>query len=91
MGKSHEIVLGLFVLIISMYCCTGNNEGAKNYRIIDNAIVFSEPERAEGQASMLQFASEPIDMVRIGFVGLGMRGPDAVNRMTYIDGVKAVA
>lgn len=24
--KSHEIVLGLFVLIISKCCCTGNNE-----------------------------------------------------------------
>lgn len=92
MKKNHNIAFWLLVLVISMCCCTSNKEEeAKNYKIIDNAIVFDEPQRAEGQTSMLQFAAEPLETVRIGFVGLGMRGPDAVNRMTYIDGVKAVA
>ncbi|MBQ4460721.1 MAG: glycosyl hydrolase, partial [Bacteroidaceae bacterium] len=40
---------------------------------------------------MLEFAAEPIENVRIGFIGLGMRGYDAVYRMTFIDGVEVVA
>ena len=62
-----------------------------NYVIKDNTIVFDEPQRQEGQKSVLQFAVDPIENVRIGFIGLGMRGPDAVDRMTYIDGVTVVA
>ena len=62
-----------------------------NYVIKNNMIVFDEPQRAEGQKSVLQFAVDPIENVRIGFIGLGMRGPDAVDRMTYIDGVTVVA
>ena len=62
-----------------------------NYVIKDNMIVFDEPQRQEGQKSVLQFAVDPIENVRIGFIGLGMRGPDAVDRMTYIDGVTVVA
>ena len=62
-----------------------------NYVIKNNTIVFDEPQRQEGQQSVLQFAVDPIENVRIGFIGLGMRGPDAVDRMTYIDGVTVIA
>ena len=51
-------------------------------------IVFDEPSRAAGQESMLGFAAEPIPVVRVGFVGLGMRGPGAVNRFTHLEGVE---
>ena len=51
-------------------------------------IVFDEPARVEGQQSMLGFAAEPIPVVRVGFIGLGMRGPGAVNRFTHLEGVE---
>jgi len=35
--------------------------------------------------SVLQLAREPIENVRVGFVGLGMRGPGAVERFTYLE------
>ncbi|MDY6182756.1 MAG: Gfo/Idh/MocA family oxidoreductase [Candidatus Cryptobacteroides sp.] len=57
----------------------------------DGVIVFDEPAPAKGQEDMLLFAADPIDTVRTGFIGLGMRGPDAVRRFTYIDGAKVVA
>lgn len=41
--------------------------------------------------SVIDLALPPIDTVRVGFIGLGMRGPDAVERFTYIDGVKIIA
>ena len=53
--------------------------------------MFDEPAPAKGQEDMLLFAADPIDTVRTGFIGLGMRGPDAVRRFTYIDGAKVVA
>ncbi len=40
---------------------------------------------------MLRFAAEPIPTVRVAFIGLGMRGPGAVKRMTHIEGVEIVA
>lgn len=49
------------------------------------------PARPAGQTDMLGFAADPIENVRVGFVGLGMRGPDAVMRFTYFDGVQIVA
>jgi len=41
--------------------------------------------------NMCGYAAPKLDKVRIGFVGLGMRGPGAVERMSYIDGVEIVA
>ena len=37
--------------------------------------------------NMSGYAAPKLDTVRIGFIGLGNRGPAAVDRMTYIDGV----
>src|SRR5262245_16304273 len=37
--------------------------------------------------NMCGYAAPKIETVRIGFIGLGNRGPAAVDRMTYIDGV----
>ncbi|AFL85769.1 putative dehydrogenase [Belliella baltica DSM 15883] len=41
--------------------------------------------------NMSGFAAPKLDKVRIGFIGLGMRGPGAVNRMSKIQGVEIVA
>ena len=80
-------------MLLCMVSCTEKETTTenKNYRIVDNTIVFDEPQRIEGQQNVLQLAVDPIENVRIGFIGLGMRGPDAVDRMTYIDGVTVVA
>jgi predicted dehydrogenase len=37
--------------------------------------------------NMSGFAASKLDIVSIGFIGLGNRGPHAVERMSYIDGV----
>ena len=57
------------------------------YHINDGVIILDEPERAPGQSSVLELRTAPMDIVRVGFVGLGMRGPGAVERFTYIEGV----
>jgi len=40
---------------------------------------------------MIGFAADPIDTVRVGFIGLGMRGSDAVARFIHVPGSKIVA
>ncbi len=57
----------------------------------ENIIKVDCPKRPAGQEDMVGFAAPALDTVRIGFVGLGMRGPDAVRRMTYIEGARTVA
>ena len=92
-NKFFHLIVGLFLLFMATACCEKQDTEVRkgNYRIVDNTIVFDEPQRIEGQKSVLQFTVDPIENVRIGFIGLSMRGPDAVDRMTYIDGVTVVA
>ena len=49
------------------------------------------PARPAGQKDVLGLVTAPIDTVRVGFIGLGMRGPGAVKRFTFIPGTKIVA
>lgn len=55
------------------------------------AIKTFVPDRPEGQTDVLQLTADPLSTVRVAFIGLGMRGPGAVERMTHIDGVEIVA
>ena len=54
-------------------------------------IVVDTPQREAGQQNVLGLATEKLQTVRVAFVGLGMRGPGAVNRFTHIPGVQIVA
>ena len=54
-------------------------------------IVVDTPTRPAGQQHVLGLTAEKIQTVRVAFVGLGMRGPGAVNRFCHIPGVQIVA
>lgn len=54
-------------------------------------IVVETPERPAGQQNVLGLAAPKLQTVRVGFVGLGMRGPGAVMRFCHIPGVEIVA
>lgn len=54
-------------------------------------IVVDTPQRPAGQKSVLGLTTEKLPVVRVAFVGLGMRGPGAVERFTYIPGTQIVA
>ena len=54
-------------------------------------IVIKSPERPAGQESVIGLTVPKMNVVRVGFVGLGMRGPGAVERFTHIAGTKIVA
>ncbi len=61
------------------------------YHFEQGTIVIDTPERPEGQESALGLTVPKMATVRVGFVGLGMRGPGAVLRFTHIPGVQIVA
>lgn len=57
----------------------------------NDIIELPVPARTQGQTDVLQLTHAPIDTVRIGFIGLGMRGSEAIRRFTYIQGIKITA
>lgn len=61
-----------------------NKEG----RIEITDSVFEQNKKSK---NVVGLACEPLEKVRIGFIGLGMRGPDAVDRMMKIEGVEIKA
>ncbi len=54
-------------------------------------IAVVTPERPAGQSDVIGLVTEPLEVVRVGFIGLGMRGPGAVSRFTHIPGVEIKA
>ena len=54
-------------------------------------IVIETPQRPKGQKDVLGLALPKKKVVRIGLVGLGMRGPGAVENFSLIPGVQVVA
>ncbi|NLA25740.1 MAG: Gfo/Idh/MocA family oxidoreductase, partial [Bacteroidales bacterium] len=74
----------LFLLfIITLVGCNEN----KQYEAIKTHI----PERPAGVEDMIAYAAPKIDTVKIGIVGLGMRGIGAVERFAQIPGAEIVA
>lgn len=72
--KHKLLVLVALAAAVLSGCCGDCCKTGKNYKIKDGVIVFNEPKPAAGQQDMLQFAADPMDTVRVGFIGLGMRG-----------------
>lgn len=54
-------------------------------------IVVDTPQRPAGQENVIGLTVPKMKKVRVGFVGLGMRGPGAVERFSHIPGVEVVA
>lgn len=67
-----------FMLVICLSC---GNKGQQT-KMIETEV----PERPAGQTDVLQLTAPPMETVRVGFIGLGMRGPDAVERFAQIEG-----
>lgn len=81
MRRRFFLFISAVVLLTS---CVRSNDASRT-------IPTPAPARPAGQQDMLQFAADPIPTVRVAFIGLGMRGPGAVKRMTHIPGVEIVA
>lgn len=54
-------------------------------------IKVETPARPANQQDVIQLVTPKLETVRVGFIGLGMRGPGAVERWTHIPGTQIVA
>ncbi len=57
----------------------------------EGTIVVETPQRPAGQQHVLGLTVPKMPTVRVAFVGLGMRGPGAVERFCFIPGTQIVA
>ena len=75
-------------LLLGLASCSNNDYG---YKIKNNQVVYNTPARPADQQSMLGFACDPIEHVRVGVIGLGDRGKDVPKRFAYIEDATIVA
>ncbi len=76
--------------ILLLFSCNNVSQSAEQSKQ-SPVIKTVTPERPAGQSDVLELKTEPLPTVRVAFIGLGMRGPGAVNRMTHMEGVEIIA
>ena len=81
----------LLMLAVLFTGCSLANEGNNKSTGKYEPLTTKEPTRPSGQKDVLGLTTPKIENVRVGFIGLGMRGPGAVNRFTHIPGVEIIA
>ncbi|NDV78078.1 Gfo/Idh/MocA family protein [Dysgonomonas sp. 511] len=79
-----KILLAVAAALLMYGCCDKPQQPG-------GVIATATPGRAAGQTDVLELRADPLPTVRVAFIGLGMRGPGAVQRMTHIPGVEIVA
>ncbi len=87
--RKQLTTLSILLATVFLFSCT--NGGTKGQQGNYQPIRTEVPERPAGQKDVLGLVTEKLDTVRVGFIGLGMRGPGAVQRFTHIPGTRIVA
>lgn len=87
MQKRGVFIAILLISIIFVGCNTGSSNKNSTFEPIQTEV----PERPAGQQHVVGLTTPKLETVRVGFIGLGMRGPGAVRRFTHIPGTEIVA
>ena len=83
MKSIKSLLLGMCV--ITLCACSAQtstvqtNDKGTQWTWDKGTIVVQTPERPADQKSVIGMALPKMEVVRVGFVGLGMRGPGAVS------------
>ena len=85
--KNFRLFLSLCLLLV----ISGSAFAQLHWNWEKGTIVVDTPQRPAGQESALNLATPALPIVRVAFVGLGNRGPYAVERWTHMNGVRIVA
>ena len=93
MNKS--VILSMAFAAVMSFCSLAANaqslSPSTKWHWNKGKIMIESPERPAGQKDVLGLALLKMKTVRVGFVGLGMRGPSAVEDFCLIPGVEIVA
>ncbi len=96
MRKSFSKLIATLLFAANALCAMASTEDAGSlspstkWHWDKGQIVIESPERPKGQKHALGLALPKMEVVRVGFVGLGMRGAPAVQRFTHIPGTHIV-
>ena len=83
--------LGIALLAIGTAIYAQSLSPSTKWHWDKGTIVVDTPARPAGQQSALGLTTPKLETVRVGFAGLGSRGPWAVKRYCHIPGVQIVA
>ena len=86
--------LSVAILTATLFCVTSFAQSLSSSTKTHwdkGTLIVDSPARPAGQQHVLGLTAPKMATVRVAFVGLGMRGPGAVARFTYIPGVQIVA
>lgn len=87
MNLTNKVPMQLLAWLLCLILVPPTHVDAKNIKVIETNI----PKRPAGQKDVLQLTTPKLQTVRVGFVGLGMRGIGAVERWSQIPGTDIVA
>ncbi len=91
MKKFAGLFLACCMVIVSAGFINAQKSTVQIIKSSSGAIKTVVPKRPAGQKDVLQLTVPKMETVRVGFIGLGMRGPSAVERWIFIPGTKIVA
>lgn len=91
MKRYQTYVLALLVVFSFNESVFTQKAVSKPTTLQNECIYYQDSIRPAGQKSVLGLRVAPIPTVRVGFIGLGMRGVEAVRRFTYLGGVEIKA
>ena len=94
MKSLKVLLLGMCVALCACSSQTSTvqtNDKGTQWQWENGTIIVETPQRPADQKSVIGLALPKMEVVRVGFVGLGMRGPGAVERFTHIPGTQVVA
>ena len=90
-NRKNFLRIGATLMVMLFWTLSSYAQFNWRYKITDGKIVTEVPQREAGQQSALGLTTAKLPVVRVAFVGLGMRGPDAVERFTHIPGIQVMA
>jgi len=88
--KQFLVPMMVLAFLIGTGACTPSENQSKDI-LFTARELFPEPPRPEGQTDVIELRADPIETVRIAFIGVGSRGTGAVRRYTFLEGVKIMA
>ena len=89
--KRNFAVALVMMVLATTYTFAQSLSPSTKWHWEEGTIVVDTPVRPAGQQNVLGLTAPKMPVVRVAFVGLGMRGPGAVERFTHIPGVQIVA
>lgn len=84
--RNYLLKLLIISVVVSLIGCNQAKNTNENTENLNDELI-----RPEGQKSVLGLKVDPIPTVKVGFIGLGMRGDPAVYRYTFIEDVEIKA